>query len=78
MELHVAHLNHDFRGEEAFVDARFVAEAARGLGLPCTVEEDDPEAYRQESGVSSFEEAARELRYRFLEPGLRRAREPGP
>ncbi len=66
LELHVAHLNHDFRGEEAFVDARFVADAARDLELPCTVEEDDPEAYRRESGVSSFEEAARELRYRFL------------
>ena len=66
LELHVAHLNHDFRGEEAFVDAQFVADAAKALGLPCTVEEDDPEAYRQESGVSSFEEAARELRYRFL------------
>ena len=38
----------------------------RSLELPCTVEEDDPEAYRRESGVSSFEEAARELRYRFL------------
>ena len=66
LELHVAHLNHDFRGEEAFVDARFVADAAKDLGLSCTVEEDDPEAYRRESGVSSFEEAARELRYRFL------------
>ena len=66
LELHVAHLNHDFRGEEAFVDARFVAGAAKTLGLPCTVEKDDPEAYRRESGVSSFEEAARELRYRFL------------
>ena len=65
-ELHVAHLNHDFRGEEAFVDAQFVADAAKDLGLPCTVEEDDPEAYRRKSGVSSFEEAARELRYRFL------------
>ena len=66
LELHVAHLNHDFRGEEAFVDAQFVADAAKTLGLPCTVAEDDPEAYRRESGVSSFEEAARELRYRFL------------
>ena len=66
LELHVAHLNHDFRGEEAFVDARFVAAAAHDLGLACVVEEEDPEAYRRESGVSSFEEAARELRYRFL------------
>ncbi len=66
LKLHVAHLNHDFRGEEAFVDARFVADAAQSLGLACTVEEEDPEAYRRESGISSFEEAARELRYRFL------------
>ncbi len=64
--LHVAHLNHNFRGEEAEEDARFVGDVARGLGLPATVEWADPIAYQKERGISSFEEAAREVRYDFL------------
>ena len=66
LNLHVAHLNHDFRGQEAEDDAAFVARMARRLNLPSTVEEADPIAYQRERGISSFEEAAREVRYRFL------------
>ena len=66
LQLHVAHLNHDFRGQEAEDDARFAAQMAKGLGLYSTVAEADPMAYQQEMGISSFEEAAREVRYRFL------------
>ena len=66
LNLHVAHLNHDFRGQEAEDDAAFVAQMARRLNLPSTVEEADPIAYQRERGISSFEEAAREVRYRFL------------
>ena len=66
LRLHVAHLNHNFRGEEAEEDARFVANLAQELGLPATVEKADPIAYQRDSGISSFEEAARELRYGFL------------
>ncbi len=66
LRLHVAHLDHDFRGEEAKDDARFVARAAGDLGLPATVEEADPVAYQRRMGLSSFEEAAREVRYNFL------------
>ncbi len=66
INLHVAHLNHDFRGEEADEDARFVAELARRLGLPATVEKRDPIAYQRQRGISSFEQGARELRYNFL------------
>lgn len=66
LKLHVAHLNHDFRGQEAEDDAVFVANMAGKLGLPSTVDEADPIAYQQERGISSFEEAAREVRYRFL------------
>ena len=66
LRLHVAHLNHDFRGEEAEEDARFVASLASQLGLPATVERGDPLAYQKEMKVSSFEEAAREVRYDFL------------
>ena len=66
LTLHVAHFNHDFRGEEAEEDARFVARVAAGLGLPAVVERGDPVAYQREHGISSFEAAARELRYDFL------------
>ena len=67
LQLHVAHLNHNFRGEEADADARFVAAVAQDLGLPATVETRHPEEYQQERRISSFEQAARELRYTFLE-----------
>ena len=66
VDLHVAHLNHDFRGEEAEEDARFVSRLADSLGLPSTVGRADPVAYQREAGLSSFEEAAREVRYSFL------------
>ena len=66
LRLHVAHLNHNFRGDEADEDAAFVSEVSRRLGLPSTVEKADPVAYQKKMGVSSFEEAAREVRYAFL------------
>ena len=64
--LHVAHLNHDFRGAEADLDAAFVQRLADGLGLPCSIDQQDPIAYQKQRGVSSFEQAAREMRYAFL------------
>ncbi len=64
--LHVAHLNHDFRGEEAEEDARFVEALAQELNLPFSVEKQDPIAYQREHRISSFEQGAREMRYRFL------------
>ena len=64
--LHIAHLNHDMRGELAFEDARFVAQIAKDLDIPSTIEEADPLAYQKQEGISSFEEAAREVRYSFL------------
>ena len=66
VKLHVAHLNHDFRGEEADEDARFVEAMAHELGLPCTVDKQDPIEYQQQRGISSFEQTAREMRYMFL------------
>ena len=65
LRLHVAHLNHNFR-EEAEEDARFAAAVAAQLGLPATIGKSDPVAYQRETGISSFEEAAREVRYGFL------------
>ncbi len=66
LTLHVAHLNHDFRGAEADHDAAFVQKLADDLGLPCSIDKQDPIAYQQALGISSFEQAAREMRYRFL------------
>ena len=65
LTLHVAHFDHNFRPEAA-EDARFVETMAADLGLPFITEHEDPIAYQREHGISSFEAAARELRYRFL------------
>lgn len=35
--LHVAHLNHQTRGEENVDDSRFVADLSAGCGIPCTL-----------------------------------------
>jgi tRNA(Ile)-lysidine synthase len=66
LSLHVAHLNHNFRGQEAEDDAVFVAEVAKELGLPVTVVKEDPHEYQKERGISSFEQGAREMRYAFM------------
>ncbi len=66
LRLHVAHLNHDFRGAEADHDAAFVQRLADSLGLPCSIDKQDPVAYQRQKGISSFEQTAREMRYAFL------------
>ncbi len=66
LSLHVAHLNHNFRGQEAEDDAVFAADIAGELGLPVTVVKEDPHAYQKERGISSFEQGAREMRYAFM------------
>ena len=65
LRLHVAHLNHELRGEESDVDARHVSELARIWGLPCTVERIDV-ASAAAGHRLSLEEAARQARYAFL------------
>lgn len=65
-----AHLIHDFREQERYDDADFV----RRHWPDCIIAEADVAAYQQRSGVSSFEQAARDLRYDFL---ARAARQTG-
>ncbi len=65
IELHVAHLNHRLRGDDADADAEYVADLSRRLGIPATVESRDVQAYRSKHRTS-LEEAAREVRYTFL------------
>jgi len=73
LDLTVAHLNHGVRGAEAARDARFVERFAHGLGLPCVVQEADVPAFCRENS-RSFQEGAREVRYRFLEEVRNRCR----
>jgi tRNA(Ile)-lysidine synthase len=68
-KVHLAHLNHDFRGSEADDDAEHVAALAHGLGVDATIEQWDPEEFRRHNSGrvnSSFEDLAREMRYSFL------------
>ena len=61
IRLHVAHLNHQLRGREAEADARYVAELARRLGIPATIEAHDVRSYQADRHMT-LEEAAREVR----------------
>ena len=65
LALHVAHLDHRLRGQDSAADAEFVAQTCAKLGIDCTVEDVDVLAFRREHRMS-LEEAAREVRYRFL------------
>ncbi|MBC7250716.1 MAG: tRNA lysidine(34) synthetase TilS [Anaerolineae bacterium] len=65
LRLHVAHLNHCLRGEEAEADAAFVAALAAEWGLPCTVETRDVPTMAREKKLA-IEEMARLARYAFL------------
>jgi len=65
LKIHVAHLNHMFRGSEAREDAEFVRKFCQRLQLPCTIEEENVPAFLAKSRMSA-EEGARFLRYRFF------------
>lgn len=66
LSVHVAHLNHRLRGEEAEQDAAFVQAAADSLEVPCTIEAQDIRAQAEERGTG-VEETARIARYAFFE-----------
>jgi tRNA(Ile)-lysidine synthase len=65
LKLHIAHLNHQLRGADSDADADYVAGLARKLGIPATIEKRDVKGYQKRERLS-LEEAAREVRYRFL------------
>ena len=65
LNLHVAHLNHQMRGEDADADAAFVARLAAEWSLPTTIESAAVPALAREEKLAP-EEAARRARYAFL------------
>ncbi len=65
IELRVAHLDHQLRGEESAADADYVKQLAASLDIPLTTGKADVKAYQQKNRLS-LEEAAREVRYAFL------------
>jgi len=71
LTLHVAHLDHRFRGEESAAEARFVRGLAARLSLPATIEASDVPAYCRERGLSA-QAGAREVRYAFLQEVAKR------
>jgi tRNA(Ile)-lysidine synthase len=62
----VAHLNHRLRGDESTRDRAFCQALAADLGVPFDVEEIDVATEARRQGLS-IEQAARKLRYAFLE-----------
>jgi tRNA(Ile)-lysidine synthase len=72
IQLHIAHLDHGLRGDESGADAGYVENVAASLGIPAIIEKKDVIAWQKTRKIS-LEEAAREVRYRFLEDAARRA-----
>ncbi len=66
LALHIAHLDHMFRGKESADEALFVLELAKKFGIPATIEKFDVPVYCLERGLSP-QEGAREVRYDFLQ-----------
>ena len=67
-----AHLNHSLRGDASNEDARFVADLAERLQIPCHIGHRDVSQEADASGVG-LEEAARRARYEFLVEAADRA-----
>ena len=65
-ELCCAHFDHRLRGEESDRDRKFVEDYCQSRNIPCHIGSADVAAYADENGLGT-EEAARELRYAFLE-----------
>ena len=65
LHLHLAHLNHMIRKDEADSDSIFVEKLAKKLNLPLTCERMKVKDFAKEAKLS-LEEAARKVRYDFL------------
>jgi tRNA(Ile)-lysidine synthase len=65
LNLHVAHLHHGLRGDEADADAEYVRALAADWDLLCTIEQTDVSALATKHRLA-VEEEARRARYSFL------------
>jgi tRNA(Ile)-lysidine synthase len=65
IKLHIAHLNHQLRGQDSAADARYVAGLAKKLKIPATIASQDVKTYQKQHRLT-LEEAAREVRYSFF------------
>ena len=65
-EVFAAHFNHRLRGEAADWDESFVRNWCRERGIPFLRGEGEVRAYAKQAGLT-LEEAARQMRYSFLE-----------
>lgn len=63
--LHVAHLNHSFRGQEAEDEARWVQKIAESWGIPCTLAKEDVPDLARKLGLSP-QEAGHKVRKEFF------------
>lgn len=72
LKLYGAHLNHNFRGIEAQMDAQYVSDLCEDLDVLCFTKSMDVPQYAKMHGLSS-EEAGRILRYDFFEEIAQRA-----
>ena len=66
LRISAAHFDHGLRGDESDRDRLFTQQCCEGLNVPCTVGSGDVAAYAAANRIG-LEEAARALRYRFLE-----------
>ncbi len=69
--LHVAHVDHSFRGKEAEEEARWVEKTASQWGVPCTLTKINVPEVAREKGVSS-QEAGHFVRRRFFQELLQK------
>lgn len=66
LEVLAAHYEHGLRGEESLRDAAFVESFCARRGIPCVTEHGDAAGFAASMGMG-IEEAARTLRYDFLQ-----------
>jgi len=65
-EIICAHFNHRLRGQESNRDEQFVKNLCKSLGIKCFTASGNVLEHAKQSGMS-IEEAARDLRYEFLQ-----------
>jgi tRNA(Ile)-lysidine synthase len=66
IRLYSAHLNHQFRGQEAEHDAEFVRRFSEKLEIPCYIDSRNVPEFMKKNKLSP-QDAARQVRYQFFE-----------